>query len=126
LHSLPDSWVLRMKAGHYSVVRFTKLNKIYVHKKSNKLRPTRSTSFICRASLTSLTCDPCVEFVRHICECIQRCFLNLRVCLVAALASRWAPLPGRGFLVGGVRPLEWGHYQSNLWFRISILTSKIF
>jgi hypothetical protein len=44
LHSLPDSWVLRINVGHYSVVRFTKLNKLdwlaqqdYVHNKSNTL-----------------------------------------------------------------------------------------
>jgi hypothetical protein len=28
LQSLPDSWVLRINAGHYSVVLFTKLNKL--------------------------------------------------------------------------------------------------
>ncbi len=104
------------------------LNKIYVYNKSNKLRLTGSTSFICIASLTSLTCAHCVESVRHICEGIQRCFLNLRVGLDSCGCSCQQvcfPL-GRGFLVGGVRPLDWGHYQTNLWFGVSIWTSKIF
>jgi len=28
LHSLPDSWVLRINAGHYSVVRLTSLTSL--------------------------------------------------------------------------------------------------
>jgi hypothetical protein len=44
LHSLEDSWVLGINAGHYSVVRLISLtsctcsfNKIYVHNKSNRM-----------------------------------------------------------------------------------------